>query len=109
MSEVNKNISVNDGLLKLAKKPMKMDEFSSIERYFNALHDSFLIDFVNVGWYYDKNLYDFYFILEDTTTKWSKKIIMKKTMVDLIIKYRVIEFLIIKHYTNHDLILVEND
>ena len=63
MSEVNKNISVNDVLLKLAKKPMKMDEFSSIERYFNALHDSFLIDFVNVGWYYDKNLYDFYFIL----------------------------------------------
>ena len=109
MDTVNKNISVNDVLLKLAKKPMKNDEFLSVERYFNALKDSFLIDLINVGEYYNKDVFDFYFIIEDSSNKWAKKLILKKTMVDLIIKYRVIDFLIIRDYTNHDLELIKND
>jgi hypothetical protein len=109
MDTINKNISVNDILLKLSKKPMEMDEFLSVERYFNALRESFLIDLINVSDFYNKDIYDFYFIIEDTSKNWAKKLILKKTMVDLIIKYRVIDFLIIRDYKNNDLELIKND
>jgi len=109
MDTINKNISVNDILLKLSKKPMEMDEFLSVERYFNALRESYLIDLINVSDFYNKDIYDFYFIIEDTSKNWAKKLILKKTMVDLIIKYRVIDFLIIRDYKNNDLELIKND
>ena len=109
MDTINKNISVNDILLKLSKKPMEMDEFLSVERYFNAMRESFLIDLINVSDFYNKDIYDFYFIIEDTSKNWAKKLILKKTMVDLIIKYRVIDFLIIRDYKNNDLELIKND
>ena len=109
MDTINKNISVNDILLKLSKKPMEMDEFLSVERYFNALRESYPIDLINVSDFYNKDIYDFYFIIEDTSKNWAKKLILKKTMVDLIIKYRVIDFLIIRDYKNNDLELIKND
>ena len=109
MDTINKNISVNDILLKLSKKPMEMDEFLSVERYFNALRESFLIDLINVSDFYNKDIYDFYFIIEDTSKNWAKKLILKKTMVDLILKYRVVDFLVIREYKDHGLELIKND
>jgi len=109
MDTINKNISVNDILLKLSKKPMEMDEFLSVERYFNALRESFLIDLINVSDFYNKDIYDFYFIIEDTSKNWAKKLILKKTMADLILKYRVVDFLVIREYKDHGLELIKND
>ena len=57
---------------------MEMDEFLSVERYFNALRESFLIDLINVSDFYNKDIYDFYFIIEDTSKNWAKKLILKK-------------------------------
>ena len=98
---VEKHVSVNKILLKLTKTPMKMEEFTSIEHYFNALRDAFLIDIIGTSHYYNKDVYDFYFIIEDTSKNWAKKLILKKSMVDLILKYRVIEYLIVKYYKDH--------
>jgi len=109
MDTINKNISVNDILLKLSKKPMEMDEFLSVERYFNALRESFLIDLINVSDFYNKDIYDFYFIIEDTSKNWAKKLILKKTMADLVLKYRVVDFLVIREYKDHGLELIKND
>jgi len=109
MDTINKNISVNDILLKLSKKPMEMDEFLSVERYFNALRESYLIDLINVSDFYNKDIYDFYFIIEDTSKNWAKKLILKKTMADLVLKYRVVDFLVIREYKDHGLELIKND
>ena len=83
----NKNISINEIILKLTKKPMDIEDFESIGRYL-----------VGLGHFYDKENYDFYFILEDSSTGVAKKIITKKTMVDLIIKYDVIGYIIANDY-----------
>ena len=108
--KIEKNISVNDILLKLTKTPMKMDEYLSIERYFNALRDACLIDVVGASHYYNKDVFDFYLIIEDSVKNWNKKVILKKTMADLIIKYRVIEYLIVKEYQDiQSNILIAND
>ena len=45
----NKNISINEIILKLTKKPMDIEDFESIGRYFNALKQANLIDLVGLG------------------------------------------------------------
>ncbi len=94
----NKNISINEIILKLTKKPMDIEDFESIGRYFNALKQANLIDLVGLVHFYDKQMYDFYFILEDSSTGVAKKVITKKTMVDLIIKYDVIGYIVANDY-----------
>jgi hypothetical protein len=95
---IDKNISVNEILLKLTKKPMKKEDFLSVERYYNALKSANLIDIIGVGHFYDKQTYDFYFVIEDASKNWSRKVVLKKTMADLILKYGVIDYIIIKNY-----------
>ena len=107
--KIEKHISVNDILLKLAKKPMEIDEFLSVERYFNALKSAGLIDIIDTSHFYFKEVFDFYFIIEDSSRHWAKKIILKKTMADLIVKYRVIDYLIIKEYESEHKNLIKHD
>ena len=108
-NNIEKHVSANDILLKLTKKPMPMEDFLSIERYFTALKNACLIDVIGTSHFYDKQIYDFYFIIEDSSRNWGRKIILKKSMADLIVKYRVIEYLIIKEYQEHNPQLVEHD
>lgn len=107
-NKISKHISVNQILLELSKNPMKIDEFKSVERYFNALKDACLLDVIGTAHYYNKETYDFYFIIEDSSRNWAKKLIIKKTMVDLILKYRVIDYIVIEEYKHLHFELINN-
>lgn len=108
-NKINKHISVNKILLELTRKPMKIDEFKSVERYFKALKEACLLDVIGTAHYYDKEIYDFYFTIEDSVQHWAKKLILKKSMVDLILKYRVIDYIVIEEYKHLHFELINND
>jgi hypothetical protein len=97
VDDIDKNISVNDIIIENRVNPINQHDSNEISMYYENLRKAGLIDLINYGHYYDKNKYDFYFDLGDASRNWYKKIVLKSTIADLVLKYRIINFLVQEH------------
>ncbi len=93
-----KNISVNDVLIQNQSTPINSDEFKQMSEYFESLKRVGFLDLITNGQYYDKSKYDFYFIIGDASKNWYRKLIVKSTILDLIVKRQLIKFVVLKYY-----------
>jgi hypothetical protein len=100
IDNIDNNISVNDILIQNMVNPISEEEFNRLSQYYESLKRACLIDLVNYGHYYDKSKYDFYFNIGDASKGWYKKLILKSNIVDLVLKHRIINFLVLKYYGN---------
>jgi hypothetical protein len=98
IDSIDKNISVNDILLENMGNPINEDEFKNISKYFDNLKQVGLIDLIEVSHFYDKSGFDFYFIIGDASRNWYKKLILKSTIIDLVLKHRIINYIVQKYY-----------
>jgi hypothetical protein len=98
MIEVENEISVND-ILRM--DTLTDDKVNQISIYFNDLKKAGLIDLIRNGHYYDKNKYDFYFIIGDASKNWYMKLILKSTILDLVLKYKIINFVVHEYYEHN--------
>jgi hypothetical protein len=96
--DIGKNISVNDIFIEQHVSPIGDDELLKIERYYESLKKAGFIDLVMNGHFYDKNIYDFYFVIGDASKNWYRKLILKSTVIDLVLKHKIINFVTLKYY-----------
>lgn len=96
--DVSKNISVNDILIEHIMNPISDEEFSKIENYYENLRKAGFIDLIHNSHYYDKSTYDFYFTVGDSSSNWYRKLILKSSIIDLVLKYKILNFVVHKYY-----------
>lgn len=96
--DVSKNISVNDILIEQHLQPISDRDLEKIGKYYEALKKAGFLDLVSNGHFYDKNIYDFYFVIGDASKNWYRKLILRSTVVDLVIKRKIINFVVLKYY-----------
>lgn len=94
--EIDRNISINEKILELRKNPLTDEQIQGIAGYFDQLRKAELVDIIDFAHYYDSDKYDFYFNLEDSSSAdtWSGKLIMKSTYVNLVLKNRILDYLV---------------
>lgn len=96
INEVDRDISVNDVIIENTLHPI--NDFDKVLLYYENLKKAGLINLITYGQYYDKDRYDFYFNLGDASRNWYKKLILKSTIVDLVLRYRIINFIVQQNY-----------
>jgi hypothetical protein len=96
--EVDKNVSVNDIILQNIENPISDEEYQKIEEYYLNLKKVGLIDLIQHSHYYDVSKYDFYFVIGDASSNWYRKLIFNTSTLDLVLKYKIINFVVHKYY-----------
>jgi hypothetical protein len=101
LEDLSKNISVNDILIDFITNPISDEEFSDIEKYYENLRKAGFIDLIHNSHYYNKSTYDFYFTIGDASKNWYRKLILKSSIVDLVLKYKIINFVVHKYHEHN--------
>ena len=76
-------------------------DYILIDNFYNSLLKCGMIREIKKGYIYDKDEFDYYITLYDKN-RWSLKLIMKRSLVELVKKRNIIEYLIIKKSLNED-------
>ena len=98
LENINRSVSVNNILLELDTIEMDDEQLNKWEDYFNSFSRSSFLKIIDITHFYNKNYYDFYFILEDSANNWTKKIILTSNIVDLVLKHKLLHYITIKYY-----------
>ena len=95
VEEGTTNIKIDKVYLETVKD-MMATRYESIKPYYDTLIKIGLIKVIKKGWVYDPEIYDFVFkVVPDKTLKKEPfSILAKATMVDLLKKRKIIQFII---------------
>lgn len=96
--EIEREVSVNKILLDNIKNPLSEGDYEKIEEYYLALKKAGLVDLIGPYHYYDKEIFDFYFHIYDGSKSKVKKLVLKKNIVDLVLKHKIINYIVIKNH-----------
>lgn len=92
------NVSVNGYLKKMNKDPLSKEELTLISNYTNNLIKSELLNIVDIGHFYDNKKYNKNLTLSDTYNNKHIKLVFNENIHDLLIKYKILEFIIYKEF-----------
>lgn len=98
LTNIDRWISVNELLLEVNEMNLTDEDINKWVRYYHSLVDSSFLKVIEITHFYDKNYYDFYFVIEDSSLNWTKKIIMTSNMVDLVLKHKILHYIAFKYY-----------
>lgn len=98
LENINRSVSINQILIELDEMDVTDEQLNKWENYFNSFVKSSFLKIIDITHFYDKNHYDFYFILEDSFDNWTKKVILSSNIVDLVLKHKILHYITIKYY-----------
>ena len=98
LTNIDRWVSVNELLLEVNEMNLSDEDINKWVRYYHSLVDSSFLKVIEITHFYDKNYYDFYFVIEDSSLNWTKKIIMTSNIVDLVLKHKILHYIAIKYY-----------
>ena len=98
LTNIDRWVSVNELLLEVNEMNLSDEDINKWVRYYHSLVDSSFLKVIEITHFYDKNYYDFYFVIEDSSLNWTKKIIMTSNMVDLVLKHKILHYIAFKYY-----------
>ncbi len=101
-SECYVTINVDKRYLSSCSKQLTK-EYNGVELFYKQLIKTGLIKIINKGWVFDPEEYDFLFkIKPDGVNGFEFLVLTKATMVDLLKKRRVIQYIIVNKLTNEN-------
>jgi hypothetical protein len=95
---IDRSISVNKLLLEFSEMNLTDGDMDKLDKYYHSLVNGSFLKVIGISHFYDKNYYDFYFVIEDSSLNWTKKIIMTSNIVDLVLKHKILHYIAIKYY-----------